>query len=85
MLGCRVLGHRFRFRSDGAMMLWDCERGCGADGSKQYPSAEHARRYAEAFDREYGSDTANAPLFGLFPLRILHLARRASRRQHPPQ
>ena len=64
-------------------MRWECERRCGAGGVKHYPSAEHARRYAEAFDQEYGADHGNAPLFGLLPLRLLELGRRIARRQRP--
>jgi hypothetical protein len=85
MLRCRVLGHRFRFRSEGVTMLLECERGCGAGSVKQYPSADRARRYATAFDQEYGSDVGNAPLFGLFPLRLLQLGRRLGRRRNPPR
>ncbi|MEA2256154.1 MAG: hypothetical protein QOG35_2199, partial [Solirubrobacteraceae bacterium] len=28
MLRCRLLGHRYRFRSEGDTMRWRCERGC---------------------------------------------------------
>ena len=71
MLTCTVLGHRYRFRADGATMLWNCERGCGAGGSKQYESAEDASRFARAFDREDRYELGRrAPLFGMFPLRI---------------
>jgi hypothetical protein len=81
MLRCRVLGHRYRFGSEGSTMHWHCERGCGDSGSKVYESAADARRYAAAFDRE---DRANlgrrAPFFGLFPLRLARAARRALRR-----
>jgi hypothetical protein len=71
MLACRLLGHRFRFGADGATMTWSCERGCGAHGSKPYPSAAHARRYAAAFDLEDRADLGRrAPMLGLFPLRV---------------
>jgi len=45
---------------------------CGsAGGTKQYPSAEDASRYAAAFDREDRDDLGRrAPLVGLFPLRL---------------
>ncbi|MEV6647948.1 hypothetical protein [Amycolatopsis sp. NPDC051371] len=71
------LGHRYRFTSDGPVMSWSCERGCGAAGSKVYSSAADARRYARAFDREDRRDLGNrAPLLGMFPLRAAHLPRR---------
>lgn len=56
-------------------MHWECERGCGqASGSKTYPTAEEARRYAAAFDRT-GELGKRAPLVGLLPLRLWHKAR----------
>ena len=71
MLGCRVFGHRYRFRAEGATMRWSCERGCGAGGEKEYPTAEEASHFARAFDfDERGSTGKRAPLFGLMPLRI---------------
>ncbi|HET8556218.1 MAG TPA: hypothetical protein VFL58_02795 [Gaiellaceae bacterium] len=71
MRACSVLGHRYRFRADGAVMTWTCER-CGADGgSKTYASADEAARYAAAFDREDREDLGRrAPLVGLLPLRL---------------
>lgn len=63
-------------------MRWDCARGCGAGGAKQYPAAEDARRYARAFDREDREDLGRrAPLVGLFPLRLLRALR--GRRKTP--
>jgi hypothetical protein len=80
MLRCRLLGHRFRFTSDGNTMVWRCRRGCGAGGEKQYASDADARRYAAAFDREDREDLGRrAPLFGLLPLR---LARALGKRRH---
>jgi hypothetical protein len=70
MLACRVFGHRWRFSAQGATMHWNCERGCGAQGSKGYPSAEAAARYARAFDREDREDTGRRPLLSLLPLRF---------------
>ena len=52
MVRCRLLGHRFRFESEGAEMRWQCQRGCGAGGAKRYPTAADARRYAAGLDRE---------------------------------
>jgi hypothetical protein len=71
VVGCRLLGHRYRFEADGQTMRWTCERGCGAGGSKEYGSAEEASRYAAAFDREDRAVLGRrAPLLGMFPLRL---------------
>jgi hypothetical protein len=57
-------------------MYWECQRGCGAGGSKRYASAEDASRYARGFDREDRADLGRrAPLLGLFPLRLLRALR----------
>jgi hypothetical protein len=37
MVRCRVFGHRYRFSATGAVMRWECQRGCGAGGSKTSP------------------------------------------------
>jgi hypothetical protein len=80
VLRCRVLGHRFRFTSDGDTLRWQCQRGCGAGGSKRYETAADAQRYAAAFDREDRADIGRrAPLVGLFPLRIWRALRRRRR------
>ena len=83
MLACRLLGHRYRFGNEGATMRWACERGCGAGGEKEYPSAEQARRFARAFDYDQrGATGRRAPLFGLLPLRMARLlADRADRQR----
>lgn len=75
MLGCRILGHRPRFRAEGATLIWSCERGCGAGGEKAYPSATDARRYAEAFDREDSDDLGKRSLLSLLPLRMARRSR----------
>jgi hypothetical protein len=81
MLRCRLLGHRFRFGSEGETMTWTCMRDCRAAGEKRYPTAEAAERYARAFDREDREDLGRrAPLLGLFPLRLLRAARGRSRK-----
>jgi hypothetical protein len=81
MVRCRVFGHRYRFTAEGAQMRWACGR-CGHEGGvKRYPTAEDARRYAAAFDREDRADLGRrAPYFGLLPLRLarLLLRRRAA-------
>jgi hypothetical protein len=70
VLGCRLLGHRFRFSSQGATMIWRCER-CGEGGSKEYADEHDAALYARAFDRDGSSSLGRrAPLIGLLPLRL---------------
>lgn len=70
-LRCRLFGHRYRFAAEGAVLTWHCQRGCGARGSKAYPTAAQARRFAAAFDREDREDLGRrAPYLGLFPLRL---------------
>jgi hypothetical protein len=60
---CSLLGHRFRFTSEGATLRWVCARGCGAGGDKSYTTAQEAARYARAFDREDRQQLGrNAPL-----------------------
>jgi hypothetical protein len=76
MLRCRLLGHRFRFASEGDTLRWSCERGCGAGGSKRYASAADARRYAAAFDREDREDFGRRAPLGLAPLRLLRALRK---------
>jgi hypothetical protein len=76
MLRCRLLGNRFRFSSDGETMRWRCQRGCGAGGSKRYGTAEDARRYAIAFDREDRQDIGRRAPLGLTPLRLLRAVRK---------
>jgi hypothetical protein len=81
VLRCRLIGHRFRFWSEGETMRWECRRGCGADGSKRYPTAEDAARYARGLDREDRDDLGRrAPLLGLFPLRLARMLRRRGHR-----
>ena len=75
MLGCRLLGHRFRFASSGDTMTWTCVR-CGEGGSKTYASPEDAAMYARAFDRDPREGLGRrAPLFGLLPLRLWRMWR----------
>jgi hypothetical protein len=82
MLRCRLLGHRFRFTSDGPTMRWECRRGCGAGGAKRYPSAEDASRYARGLERAGDDDLGRrAPAFGLLPLRLARAVR--GRRARP--
>ena len=74
MLACRILGHRYRFRADGTAMLWECERGCGSGGSKQYSSAEDAARYARGLERA-GEPDQGPPLIAALPLRLVRRLR----------
>ncbi len=76
-LACTVLGHRVRFWAEGEAMRWDCERGCGFEGSKLYDSAAEATRYATALDREDADDLGRRSPLSLLPLRLVH--RRADR------
>ena len=80
MLRCRLLGHRFRFSSDGATMRWTCERQCGARGEKRYATAEDAARYASAFDREDRQDLGRRAPLGLLPLRLIRAAKHRLRK-----
>jgi hypothetical protein len=79
VLRCRLVGHRYRFTSEGDTMRWSCERGCGAGGAKRYPDAEHARRYAAAFDLDVPRDAGRRAPLGLFPLRLARALRRRDR------
>jgi hypothetical protein len=80
VLRCRLLGHRFRFASEGGTMRWACQRGCGAGGEKRYATAKDAARYVRAFDREDQEDIGRrAPLVGLLPLRLTRALRRRRR------
>jgi hypothetical protein len=59
---------------------WTCQRGCDAGGSKRYPSAVLAARYAEAVDREDRADLVRrAPLVAGLPLLIARALRRRTR------
>ena len=49
VLACRLLGHRYRFTSEGVVMTWECQRGCGAFGRKLYEMAEQAANFTSAF------------------------------------
>ena len=76
-LACRVLGHRHRFRADGATMTWACGRCGAAGGAKEYGSPEEAARYAAASDREDREDLGRrAPLVAGLPLRLVRALRR---------
>jgi hypothetical protein len=76
MLACRLFGHRFRFRSQGATMQWTCERGCGEGGSKRYTSPEDARRFARAFDHGADPGVGRRPTLSTSPLWLLRRLRR---------
>jgi hypothetical protein len=76
MIVCRVMGHRWRFRADGATMHWACDRGCGAAGSKRYPSAADAARYAAGLERRDTDALGRRPLLSLLPLALSRRGRR---------
>jgi hypothetical protein len=77
MVACRLLGHRYRFTADGPVMTWACER-CGhVGGTKAYPDAGEAARFARALDREDRDELGRrAPLVALLPLRLWRAFRR---------
>jgi hypothetical protein len=74
-----VLGHRYRFTTEGTTMRWACERGCGAGGSKRYATAAEADGYARALDDEDRHDVGRRAPVGLLPLRLLRALRRRRR------
>lgn len=62
-------------------MVWQCERGCGEAGAKDYLTAQDATRFAAAFDQRDSDDLGRrAPLIGLFPLRLWRQLRRKGSR-----
>ena len=81
MRTCRLLGHAYRFTTDGPTMRWACER-CGEEGgSKTYATAADAQRYARALDRRDAEDVGKRPLLSMLPLWLARKAgERASRR-----
>ncbi len=74
-LSCRTMGHRVRFSAEGTQMTWECARGCGFGGSKTYPDAETASRYAEVLDRDERDDLGKRSLISLMPLRLARRGR----------
>lgn len=67
MIACRVLGHRLRFWAERDLMRWDCDRECGLEGEKRYPTAADAQRYARSFDRRDSDDLGKRPTLSLLP------------------
>lgn len=62
-------------------MRWECERGCGAGGSKTYETAAQANHIAVAVDGEDRDDVGRrAPWIAMFPLRLWHKLRERSER-----
>ena len=58
-------------------MRWACERqGCDAGGSKRYPTAADAARFAAAFDVEDRHELGRRAPLGLLPLRLWRALRR---------
>lgn len=79
MWRCGFLGHDIEFRTRGRTLTWECSRGCGHAGSKQYTDATAATRYARALNRRDNADVGRrAPLIGLLPLRLWHRFRAGS-------
>ncbi len=67
-----VFGHDHTFSADGATMSWQCRRGCGAGGSKTYPSPLDAARYARAFEHLCANDGGRrAPTDRLAPVAVV--------------
>jgi hypothetical protein len=48
-------------------MRWDCDRECGLEGEKRYPTAAAAQRYARSFDRRDSDDLGKRPTLSLLP------------------
>jgi hypothetical protein len=67
-LACKVFGHRYRFSAEGPVMVWRCQRACGAGGEKRYASPADAARYAVAFDQEDRENIGRRPTLGTTPL-----------------
>ena len=49
-------------------MVWECERGCGAAGSKPYDTPADARRYATALDADPLDAGSRRPMLSTLPL-----------------
>jgi hypothetical protein len=77
-LACRVFGHRWRFRRDGATLSWSCGRGCDVGGARTYESAAEAEGYLRHFDRAPGPPTSFIAAIGGT------VERRAQRRDQRP-
>jgi hypothetical protein len=75
VLACRLLGHSPLFETDGAWLQWRCARDCGAGATREYASAEEARRYAAALNREGRDTLGKRPLLSLLPLRLARRGR----------
>jgi hypothetical protein len=75
---CAVFGHQVNFWAEGETMHWACERECGFGGSKEYPDAVTARRYATALDRNERDDLGRRAPLSLTPMRLV---RRFSRQR----
>ncbi len=60
-------------------MHWECERGCGMEGSKRYDSPQAAAHYSAAFDKEDRDDVGRRPLLSLLPLALARRAKGGSK------
>ena len=58
-------------------MRWDCDRECGLEGEKRYPTAADAQRYARSFDCRDSDDLGKRPTLSLLPLWLGRKAGRA--------
>ncbi len=73
---CRLLGHKFVFRAEADLMVWECSR-CGAWSSKRYPTSDEAARFAKVLNVRATDELGKrAPLVGLLPLRVWRRLRR---------
>jgi hypothetical protein len=55
---CEFIGHRYRYRTEGATVHWVCVRGCGETGRRSFATTRQARRHAAALNRhERGTQT----------------------------
>ena len=71
MLACRIGGHRPRNTVAGTTLRWQCVRGCGAAGAKDYAKRAEPERYAGAFNREDSAAFGRRLLLSMLPIRLI--------------
>jgi len=71
MLACRIAGHRPRYTVSGTTLQWQCVRGCGAAGAKEYAARAEAECYAGAFNREARAAFGRRPLLSMLPIKLI--------------